>query len=232
MDFTKENSLRELKEDFSRGRYNNVVIFSGAGVSTNSGIPDYRSKDGYFQQVRKAFPEVKNPEILFSRAFHNAHPEFKQHPINQAFLKKVRDATPGDAHKLAVWFHKQGKLLRVFTQNVDGLYQKAGLPDEKIVEYHGSLLKDTVVLYGDSIPTEALSRSYLDLVVGSPDLIIIMGTSMKVVPFAKLPEQIRGSCSRVLVNHDPSEYPWSLLLKCPYIFTEDVDKWSRQFMDQ
>ncbi len=221
---TVPGSFRELTENF--GKYKNIVIFSGAGVSTNSGIPDYRSRHGYFQKIQKAFPSVSRPEILFSRAFHDKHPEFKNHPINQAFLQKIKDAKPSDAHKLAVWLHLKGKLLRVYTQNVDGLYQKAGLPDDKVVEYHGSLLKDTVVLYGDSIPSEALTKTYYDLEGPNRnkiDLAIIMGTSMKVAPFSTLPDRL--SCPKVMV--DLGEHRE----KYQYKFTIDTSEWSRKLMN-
>nr|QBK87152.1 MAG: Sir2 family protein [Marseillevirus LCMAC201] len=97
--------------------------------------------------------------------------------------------------------HDRGILRRVFTQNVDGLYQKTGLPDSVLVEYHGNYTKGTIVLYGDSIPVKANYQAERDLV--DADLLIVMGSSLQVAPFCALPNLTSNKCTRVLVDLNP-----------------------------
>ncbi len=108
---------------FDISKYKNIVILSGAGVSTNSGIPDYRSATGIFKQMN-----LSDPEAFFSRG--NPHAKEAYEQFSQIILK----APPTSSHKFAKWLNDNGVLRRVYTQNIDGLYQKAGLPKEKLVE--------------------------------------------------------------------------------------------------
>lgn len=102
----------------------NVIILSGAGVSTNAGIPDYRSSNNNGLRCLLESGKPKH-EIL-------SHPSIIQ------FRNMVINCNPTKSHYLAKVLNDKGILKRVYTQNVDGLYQKAGVPGEKIVEFHGS----------------------------------------------------------------------------------------------
>ena len=130
------NFLQFLKEN----KIHNVIILSGAGVSTNAGIPDYRSSTGIFKEIK-----LDKPEDFFSRSFQEQNPK-----IISEFMKKLKKemlkAKPTPSHFLAKVLHEHKLLRRVITQNIDGLYSKVGLPKEKIVEFHGNL--NDIVFYG------------------------------------------------------------------------------------
>lgn len=179
--------------------YKSIVVLTGAGVSTNCGIPDYRSK-GLFEQIKSYFPDAVSPEDVFSRSFNSDHDVFNSPPYI-SFKSKVMAAEPGLVHRMCVTLHQQGRLCRVYTQNVDGLHQKAGLPEDKVVEFHGSLLKGTVVLYEDPIPERALNQVAVDFATkDSVDLVLVMGTSLQVAPFCAIPNLASRTCKRVLVT--------------------------------
>ncbi len=200
------DSLNDLVSDINSGVYKQVVILSGAGISTNSGIPDYRSKNGVFAKLVKTGEyNVKTPETFFSRSFVNKHPEISEHPLVKEFKQQMLDAEPAVSHKLAKWLDDKGILHRVYTQNVDGLYQKAGLSSEKIVEFHGNYNDGSIVLYGDSIPFTALQQVNEDLIDNdNTDLIIVMGSSLQVAPFCAIPNLVNSNCTRVLVDINPN----------------------------
>ena len=187
-----------------RNAYNNIVILSGAGVSTSAGIPDYRSPRGVFSQLAKAFPYMRHPGDIFNRSFMLAHPEVENHPVLCQFRLDMMDAEPTASHNYAAWLHKQGRLKRVYTQNIDELYQKAGLPSEMVVEFHGSLSKG-VVMYEDPIPASTLDKVCEDFIKdgGQIDLVIVMGTSLKVAPFSVLPNMVPKKCHRILIDKYP-----------------------------
>lgn len=112
-----------------------IVFFGGAGVSTESGIPDFRSESGLFQAEQKYGRSV---EQLISRSFFDAHPDiFYEYYKNNLIF---RDANPNEAHKAIATLEQQGKLLAVVTQNIDGLHQKAG--SKNVYELHGSVLRN------------------------------------------------------------------------------------------
>lgn len=200
----------------------NIVFFGGAGVSTESGIPDFRGTDGLYQQTY-AYP----PEIMLSHDFLYSHPE--------DFFQFYRDkmvapwAKPNNAHKGLAELEKKNKLRAVVTQNIDGLHQMAG--SHNVLELHGSvhrnyctgcgktydlafmlkgsgvpkceacgkMVRPDVVLYG-----EALNASVIDSAVSylnQADILIVGGTSLVVYPAASLVNYYRGS-KLVLVNKD------------------------------
>lgn len=197
----------------------NLVFFGGAGVSTESGIPDFRSVDGLYHQTY-AYP----PETILSHTFFMAQTE--------EFYRFYRDkmlclsAKPNAAHrKLAEW-EAQGKLRAVITQNIDGLHQMAG--SREVLELHGSvhrnycmrchkpysveeiaqgqgvphctcggIIKPDVVLYEESLDQHTLDRSLQ--AIQDADVLIIGGTSLVVYPAASLIHYYRGH-KLVLVN--------------------------------
>jgi NAD-dependent deacetylase len=198
---------------------NNIVFFGGAGVSTESGIPDFRSVDGLYHQ-QYDYP----PETILSHTFYRKKPEefFRFYRAKMLCL----DAEPNAAHrKLAQW-EKEGKLKAVVTQNIDGLHQKAG--SQRVLELHGSVLrnycencgkfydaeyilhsqgiprcecggciKPDVVLYEEGLDQQTLSDSIF--YISNADILIVGGTSLAVYPAAGLLDYYRGN-KLVLIN--------------------------------
>ncbi|MCD8017176.1 MAG: NAD-dependent protein deacylase [Oscillospiraceae bacterium] len=198
---------------------NNIVFFGGAGVSTESGIPDFRSTDGLYSQHYK-YP----PEQILSHSFFEAQPEeyFRFHRDKLV----IEGAKPNAAHlKLAEW-EREGKLRAVITQNIDGLHQAAG--SRNVLELHGSILRaycarcgkkhpaDTVN-HGEGVPRcscggvirpdivmyeEPLDMDTMQAAINyirNADILIIGGTSLVVYPAAGLIDYYGGS-KLVLVN--------------------------------
>ncbi len=196
-----------------------IVFFGGAGVSTESGIPDFRSVDGLYNQ-QYDYP----PETILSHTFFMRKPEeFFRFYRNKMLFP---DAQPNAAHaKLAQW-EAEGKLTGVVTQNIDGLHQKAG--SKKVFELHGSVLrnycmrcgrfydldhilhttgvpkcecggtiKPDVVLYEESLDNDVVNGACA--AIGEADMMIIGGTSLNVYPAAGLVDLYRGN-RLVLVN--------------------------------
>lgn len=186
------------------GEFRNIIVVTGAGISTNAGIPDYRSKNGIFAELMKEFPAATSPQDLFSRSFVTKYNVYN-HPIYRERVELIKSATLTASHILCKWFHDKGWLKRVYTQNIDGLHQKTGLPDEMIVEYHGSLIKGNVVLYGDNIPHEAIYQTILDFNSqdNNIDLMLVMGTSLQVAPFCAIPNLVNKHCTRILIDLHP-----------------------------
>ncbi len=206
--------LKEIMKDAKR-----AVFFGGAGVSTESGIPDFRSVDGLYNQ-KYDYP----PETILSHTFYMRKPE--------EFFRFYRDklicldAKPNKAHlKLAQW-EKEGKLRAVVTQNIDGLHQAAG--SKKVLELHGSTLrnycekcgkfydihyikdsegvptcscggriKPDVVLYEEGLDNNTISEAIS--CISDADVMIVGGTSLAVYPAAGLLDYYRGD-KLVLVN--------------------------------
>ena len=197
-----------------------IAFFGGAGVSTESGIPDFRSTGGLYHQEWK-YP----PETILSHTFYKSNPEEFFRFYRAKML--APDAKPNPAHyKLAEW-EKQGKLLAVVTQNIDGLHQAAG--SSRVCELHGSVhrnycercgkgytgfdfilhgtgvphcdcggtIKPDVVLYEEGLDQETL-YSAVDS-IAKADLLIIGGTSLNVYPAASLINYYRGR-DIVLIN--------------------------------
>ena len=204
------DQIAKLKEWIDNS--DNIVFFGGAGVSTESGIPDFRSVDGLYNQ-KYDYP----PETILSHTFFMAQTEefFRFYRDKMLCL----DAEPNAAHrKLAEW-ERQGKLRAVITQNIDGLHQKAG--SQNVLELHGSvhrnhcmrchkpydvqavaqstgvphcacggIIKPDVVLYEESLDTHTLDASLR--YIQSADVLIIGGTSLAVYPAASLIHYYRG----------------------------------------
>ena len=201
----------------------NIVFFGGAGVSTESGIPDFRSVDGLYNQ-KYAYP----PETILSHTFYCSRPEefFRFYRDKMRYL----DAQPNAAHrKLAEW-EQEGRLRAVVTQNIDGLHQKAG--SRNVLELHGSVLrnycerchrfydaqfilnsegvphcscggriKPDVVLYEESLDEEVMTKAIH--AISEADVLIIGGTSLAVYPAAGLIDFYRGN-KLILVNKTPT----------------------------
>ena len=210
-------AIRTLRDWTARS--NRIVFFGGAGVSTESGIPDFRSTGGLYNQ-EYAYP----PETILSHSFYEANPEefFRFYRNKMLYL----DARPNAAHqKLAEW-EAAGKLRAVVTQNIDGLHQRAG--SRNVLELHGSVLrnycvrcgafhgveavqnsagvprcrcggiiKPDVVLYEEGLDEDVLSRSVA--AIRQAEVLIIGGTSLTVYPAAGLVRYYRGD-KLVVIN--------------------------------
>lgn len=207
--------MADLSTSIAKGDFKDIIVVTGAGVSTNAGIPDYRSKDGLVAQLTGGGSNC--PEDIFTRGFAS---EYESHPLYQERIQHIRNANPTPSHILCKWLSERGWLRRVYTQNIDGLHQKAGLPDDMVVEYHGSVFKDNIVLYGDPVSKSVIGQTFCDFVENkrSIDLILVMGTSLQVAPFCAIPNLVPKSCTRVLVDINPSNAfvnAWSKQTKEP-----------------
>ena len=198
---------------------NNIVFFGGAGVSTESGIPDFRSVDGLYNQKYKYPPETMISHSFFMKNTEEFYDFYKTRMI---FL----DAKPNMAHKKLAELENQGKLKAIITQNIDGLHQKAG--SNNVLELHGSvhrnycmncgkfydvnavaqssgiprcicggIIKPDVVLYEEGLNQKTLERS-VDYIENA-DVLIIGGTSLVVYPAAGLINYYSGN-KLVLIN--------------------------------
>lgn len=203
----------------------NIVFFGGAGVSTESGIPDFRSVDGLYNQQFE-YP----PETIISRRFFDRDPAYFFRFYREKMLPLGFE--PNITHRVLARWEKEGKLSAVITQNIDGLHQKAG--SQKVQELHGSVLrnycmrcgkfhgaefvrdaqgvpkcacggtvKPDVVLYGENLDSRVLDES-VEAICGA-DLLIVAGTSLTVYPAAGLIRWYEGS-RLVLINRDPTPY--------------------------
>lgn len=205
-----DEKIKTLKEWVDGSE--NIVFFGGAGVSTESGIKDFRSVDGLYHQKFK-YP----PEYMLSHSFYEAHTEEFFDFYRQKML--APEAQPNAAHqKLAQW-EREGRLRAVITQNIDGLHQKAG--SREVLELHGSVLrnycercgklygleavahsagvprcacggviKPDVVLYEESLNGETMEKA-VDYIARA-EVLIIGGTSLVVYPAAGLVQYYRG----------------------------------------
>ena len=202
-----------------------IVFFGGAGVSTESGIPDFRSVDGLYSQ-KFDYP----PETIISHSFYLRRPEY--------FFRFYREKmlplgfAPNITHRVLAQWEQEGKLSAVVTQNIDGLHQKAG--SRRVYELHGSVLrnyctrcgkfhtaefirdyagvpkcdcggtvKPDVVLYEESLDGETLEKSVH--AIENADLLMVAGTSLTVYPAAGLINYYRGD-RLVLINRDATPY--------------------------
>ena len=199
----------------------NIVFFGGAGVSTESGIPDFRSVDGLYNQ-QYAYP----PETIISHSFYVRYPEEFYRFYKDRML--FADAKPNAAHRALAKLEADGRLKAVITQNIVGLHQTAG--SREVLELHGSVhrnyctrcgkfyslddvirsegvprcdcggtVKPDVVLYEEGLDSNTLEKSVR--YIRQADMLIIGGTSLVVYPAAGLIDYYRGS-KLVLINKD------------------------------
>ena len=179
----------------------NIVFFGGAGVSTESGIPDFRSESGIFKSLEKY---GDTPENLVSHSYYLDHTEefFNYYKENLVF----RNANPNPAHITLAKLEECGKLKAVITQNIDGLHQKAG--SKNVLELHGSIHRNycqicNVVLYEEPLNNAVLSFA-IDY-ISNAETLIIGGTSLVVYPAAGLINYFNGE-NLVLINKSETQY--------------------------
>ena len=203
----------------------NIVFFGGAGVSTESGIPDFRSVDGLYSQ-KFDYP----PERIISHSFYEMNPSYFFRFYREKMLPLGFE--PNITHRTLARWEEEGKLLGIVTQNIDGLHQKAG--SQKVYELHGSVLrnyctrcrkfhsaefvkesadiprcdcggvvKPDVVLYEEQLDQNTVERSVA--AIRNADMLIVAGTSLTVYPAAGLVDYYGGN-RMVLINRDETPY--------------------------
>lgn len=203
----------------------NMVAFTGAGVSTESGVPDFRSADGLYSQ-KFDYP----PETIISHSFYLQNPAY----FFSFYREKMMplDVEPNIAHKTFAKWEQEGKLRAVVTQNIDGLHQKAG--SKRVYELHGSILrnyctrcgkfypaefvkncpgiprcdcggivKPDVVLYEEGLNEQVVSGALE--AISQADMLLVVGTSLTVYPAAGFLRYYRGN-RLVLINRDVTPY--------------------------
>lgn len=225
MNKINQKKIRELKEIINES--NNIVFFGGAGVSTASGLKDFRSKDGLYNEKNNLLNV--SPEFMLSvSCFYSFTKEFyKYYKANMNSL----NVKPNIVHEYLAKLEQLGKLKAIITQNIDGLHQKAG--SKNVLELHGtiyknhcikcgkeysaeyvfnsediprcecgSIIKPNVVLYGEMLPEDfVLAEKY----ISECDLLIVAGTSLIVEPAASLINYFRGK-NLVIINNDETPY--------------------------
>lgn len=217
------NSIEKLQEMINECE--KIVFFGGAGVSTESGIPDFRSVDGLYNQKYKYPPE----QILSHTFFMHRTEEFYEFYRDKMICTSAK---PNKAHLKLAEMEKCGKLTAVVTQNIDGLHQSAG--SEKVYELHGSVLrnycmdcgkfhsvdkiinstgipececggiiKPDVVLYEEGLDNDVINGAVR--AISDADMLIVGGTSLNVYPAAGLIDYFKGKYT-VLINRDSTAY--------------------------
>ncbi|KAK4574137.1 Sir2 histone deacetylase Hst2 [Recurvomyces mirabilis] len=226
----KARDLEALAEYIKSGKVKNVVVMTGAGISTSAGIPDFRSPETglYANLARLNLPYA---EAVFDISYFKENPEPFYTLAHEIYPGKYR---PTIAHSFIRLLHDKGMLLKLFTQNIDCLEREAGVPDDKIVEAHGSFARQSCIechqpypeddikqhIAAKSIPRcheckglvkpeivffgEQLPAAFFHNrhLPQDSDLCIVMGTSLTVQPFASLPEMTRAATPRVLINKE------------------------------
>ncbi|XP_074522882.1 NAD-dependent protein deacetylase sirtuin-3, mitochondrial [Halichoeres trimaculatus] len=226
----EQQTLQDVAQSLRERRVRRVVVMAGAGISTPSGIPDFRSPgSGLYDNLQQY--ELPYAEAIFEINFfhHNPNPFF-------ALAKELYPGNyrPNLTHYFVRLLHEKGQLLRMYTQNIDGLERLAGIPPEMLVEAHGTfatatctvcrrtykgeelrsdvmsgtvprcptctgVVKPDIVFFGEELP-----RHFFKYLTDFPlaDLLIVMGTSLEVEPFASLAGAVRSSVPRLLINRD------------------------------
>ena len=231
------NEIKKLKDAIDE--CNKIVVFSGAGLSTNSGIPDFRSANGIYNQ--KLNSNIR-PEEIISHSFFMEYPEdfYKFYFDKMVYL----DAKPNKAH---LWFadlEKKGKVSSVITQNIDNLHQLAG--SQNVIELHGTvmknhcmkchkyydlkdilnkkippkcdcggLIKPDVVLYEEGLNEDDIYKAVDE--ISKADMLIIVGTSLVVYPAAGFVRYFKGKYL-VLLNKSETQYDNN----CDIVIHDDV----------
>ncbi|XP_028256770.1 NAD-dependent protein deacetylase sirtuin-3-like isoform X2 [Parambassis ranga] len=223
-------TLEDIAKNLREQQYKRVVVMAGAGISTPSGIPDFRSPgSGLYDNLQQY--DLPYAEAIFQIGFFHRNPK--------PFFALAKELCPGNyqpnlTHYFVRLLHEKGQLLRMYTQNIDGLERLAGIPPEMLVEAHGTFATATCTtcrrkyegqdlrpdIMSGTVPKcptckgvvkpdivffeEELPRHFFKYLTDFPlaDLLIIMGTSLVVEPFASLAGAVRSSVPRLLINRD------------------------------
>uniref|UniRef100_T1IPY0 NAD-dependent protein deacetylase n=1 Tax=Strigamia maritima TaxID=126957 RepID=T1IPY0_STRMM len=228
-----EVSFDGIVNYIKNGTCKNIIVLTGAGVSTSAGIPDFRSPgSGLYDNLQKF--DLPHPQAIFEISY------FKENP--QPFFSLAKELYPGSfkptpCHYFIRLLHEKNMLLRLYTQNIDTLERIALIPEEKIVEAHGTfytshcmnrkcgkeyslpwmqekifadeipkctecktVVKPDIVFFGENLPDRFYSCTPKDF--KKCDLLIVIGTSLTVQPFASLIEQVPTKTPRLLINKE------------------------------
>jgi NAD-dependent deacetylase len=223
------NPLITQASDLIKNAYK-ILIFTGAGLSTESGIPDFRSPGGIWDRYDPS-------EFYFDRFISNEASREKYWKMSTEYYQVMKKAQPNPAHLALKKMDDTGRLLAVVTQNIDNLHHRAGHLPEKIIEIHGTafrvscldcgkhydrddiearllngikipycdgcsgILKPDTVSFGQAMPEDKMMQSLL--YAHQCDLCIVLGSSLVVYPAASIPEQaVRNGARLIIINHD------------------------------
>jgi NAD-dependent protein deacetylase/lipoamidase len=221
--------IDELKRMIAAAR--NIVAFTGAGISTESGIPDFRSPSGIWTRYKP---------IEFSDFLASAEARRESWRRRFAIDETLRKATPNAGHRALARLVEQGRMPAIITQNIDGLHQASGVPEERVIELHGNTtyavcldcsrryeldwvreifadgerlpvctacgghIKTATISFGQAMPEEAMARAQAATLAA--DLFIVLGSSLVVYPAAGFPMAAKRNGARlVIVNRDPTD---------------------------
>ncbi|KAL4466917.1 hypothetical protein ABPG74_010514 [Tetrahymena malaccensis] len=253
--FTKEEFINFLKEK----RFKKIIVLTGAGISTNAGIPDFRSKDtGLYARLKRS-GQFSYPEQIFTIDYYQEnHKPFYE--ICREFVQKEYE--PQQSHKFITELAKQKTLYLNITQNIDGLELKAGLDKKYLIQAHGNLekshciechkedtieyfkegvlksddavicrktkncqgkVKPSVTFFGEKLP---LYFYKIPFQMKFADLVIVMGTSLKVQPFASLLSYKSKSTPLVVLNNE------NVVNDCSLFIGGDIDKNLQEIMQE
>jgi NAD-dependent deacetylase len=219
-----ESQIGQLAEQIQKSR--KTVIFTGAGVSTESGIPDFRSPGGLWDK--------HDPDMLTIQRFLASEENRKEYwQFSRELYAILKEAEPNDAHHAIVELEKMGKLDCLITQNIDNLHQKAGSSPDKVIELHGTafkvkcltckircdreevekrldagedvprctecggLLKPGTVSFGEAMPVKETTEAFER--AGNCDLLIVLGSSLVVHPAASVPLEALNSGAKLAI---------------------------------
>ncbi|KAG8234918.1 hypothetical protein J437_LFUL015326 [Ladona fulva] len=215
---------------YIRDKCESIVVMAGAGLSTPSGIPDFRSPGtGLYHNLQKY--NLPYPEAIFDIQY------FVNNPM--PFITLAQELYPGQKYRpnLAHYFvrllHEKGKLLRMYTQNIDGLERLSGIPGDKLIEAHGTFHSASCIVCGDEHDPEIVKQTILsgkvhlchckgyvkpdivffgeqlpakfwlhNLDTADTDLLIVLGTSLEVQPFASICDAVPRNTPRLLINRE------------------------------
>ncbi|HOP55638.1 MAG TPA: NAD-dependent protein deacylase [bacterium] len=212
---------------------NNIVAFTGAGASTESNIPDFRSDQGLYSKEKEEYGYP--PEVMLSHSFFMRHPD----KFYTFYKKEIvhRDAEPNPCHLALAKLEEIGKLKTIITQNIDGLHQRAG--SRNVLELHGTIHKNyclscgkffdlnyildskelvpkcdecngiirpDIVLYEEPLDSDVLNDSVT--YISEADCLIVIGTSLVVYPAAALIDYYKQEKMIIIINKTPTPYDW------------------------
>jgi NAD-dependent deacetylase len=222
----QSHSIQQARDLICSARH--LVAFTGAGISTESGIPDFRGPQGLWKRYQPIQYQdfLRDPE---------ARREYWRRKVE--LYPGIRDARPNAGHLALERMYRAGRLAAVITQNIDGLHQKTGLPAERVIEIHGSeahivcvgcgrrfpweqvlagfdgdcprcdactgWLKPATISFGQPMPVEETRRAFAE--AAAADLLLVVGSSLQVYPAASIPGETRQAGGRVvIVNNEPT----------------------------
>jgi NAD-dependent deacetylase len=207
-----------------------TTVFTGAGISVESGIPPFRGKDGLWNKYDPG---------LFDIGYFHSHPEKSWALIKEIFFDRFGKVEPHEAHKCIAALEKKGFVKAVITQNIDHLHQKAG--SQRVYEFHGTsqrlscvnckstyeaeevsleklpprcggcggVLKPDIIFFGEAIPEEARASSFWEAQVA--DVFLVIGTTGEIMPACQVPYMAKDNGAKIIeVNVDPSNFTYSI----------------------